>query len=95
MQVQGNSDLAYQMQIISAQLSKSQQEQQGQAALQLLEASAVSAPVGNSGTIINAYAWRVAGHDDVSRFFISSLVVAVIKGKACRGCFDIVNHALD
>lgn len=56
MQVQGNADLAYQMQIISAQLSKSQQEQQGQAALQLLEASAVSAPTGNSGTIINAYA---------------------------------------
>ncbi len=56
MQVQGDNNLAYQMQVISAQLSKSQQEQQGQAALQLLEASALPAPVGNSGTIINTYA---------------------------------------
>ena len=56
MQVQGSYNLAYQMQIISAQLSQNQQEQQGQAVMQLLEASALQAPVGNSGTVINTYA---------------------------------------
>ena len=56
MQIQGDSNTAYQLQIKSAQLSQNQQEQEGKAAIQLVESSALPVPVGNSGTIINTYA---------------------------------------
>ena len=48
------------LEIKSLQMAKSQQQQEGQAALQLLEASATSAPAAsanpNVGSIINTYA---------------------------------------
>ncbi|MGQ8364987.1 hypothetical protein [Glaciecola sp. 1036] len=54
MDIQG-SNLAYALDVKTAQMSNNQQKQEGQAVLQLLE-SAVIAPVGSSGYNINTYA---------------------------------------
>ena len=52
-----SSNLATQLQTVSARLSLNQQEQQGQAALQLIAASAPPpAPSGSVGSIINTTA---------------------------------------
>lgn len=55
MDIQGTSDVAFALQIKSAQMANSQQKQEGQAVLQLLEAAA-PAPSGSSGYNINTYA---------------------------------------
>nr|WP_136250495.1 hypothetical protein [Ningiella ruwaisensis] len=59
MQIQGTSDLAYTLQIKSAQMANNQQEMQGKAALELLESAAMPpapASSGSAGSIINTYA---------------------------------------
>ncbi|WP_371196202.1 hypothetical protein [Glaciecola sp. SC05] len=57
MDIQGTSGVAFALQIKSAQMANSQQKQEGQAVLQLLEAAAPApAPAGSSGGNINTYA---------------------------------------
>lgn len=58
MNIQGSSDVSYALQVKSAQMANSQQEQQGEAVLELLE-SAESVSVSSSsnvGSILNTYA---------------------------------------
>jgi hypothetical protein len=57
MDIQGTSGVAYTLQIKSAQMANSQQKQEGQAVLQLLDAAAPApAPSGSAGSVINTYA---------------------------------------
>ena len=58
MDISGSSSVAYTLQVKSAQMANSQQKQEGQAVLQLLEA-AESVPVpstSSAGGLINTYA---------------------------------------
>lgn len=57
MDIQGATGVAFALQIKSAQMANSQQKQEGQAVLQLLEAAApLPAPSGSAGGNINTYA---------------------------------------
>jgi|GEM_PF-1445440 len=57
MEIQGTSDMAFALQVKSAQMSNNQQEQEGRAALELLQSAAIGpAPSGSSGFNVNTYA---------------------------------------
>ncbi|GLR72639.1 hypothetical protein [Agaribacter marinus] len=56
MDIQGNPNLAYAMEVKSINLANSQQKQEGQAVQQLLESAAPPPPTGSSGFNINTYA---------------------------------------
>ncbi len=56
MEIQGTSNLAYALQINSAKMANNQQEQEGQAVMQLLEAAAPVQSSSATGSVINTYA---------------------------------------
>ncbi|MFC3121185.1 hypothetical protein [Agaribacter flavus] len=56
MDIQANANLAYALEIKSANSANNQQEQEGQAVLQLLESAAPPTPTGSAGFNVNTYA---------------------------------------